>query len=89
MHQVNPGGAHHTYKPDMRRVLESRDAAQVSSTIAAPVANNAYDLRFKTTVCTHIYSIPAKQQQLILYLFNDGINLAEQFFIRIMLEGYG
>jgi hypothetical protein len=56
MQQVDPGRAHHPDKPYMRRVLKTGNPAQVSPSIAAPIAYDAYHLRLKVMFCTHFFS---------------------------------
>jgi hypothetical protein len=51
--RIHPTGAHHTYRSDIGRILQSGDARQVGTGIGAPVAQKGYDFRFKLS---HIFT---------------------------------
>jgi hypothetical protein len=40
--RINPTGTHNTNNSQIRRILDARDAGQIGSGVAAPVAQEAY-----------------------------------------------
>jgi hypothetical protein len=63
MEHVNPAGAHHPDEPYVGGVLKTGNTAQVSPSIAAPVADDAEHLWLKTAFCSH--SSPLKKFKVV------------------------
>jgi hypothetical protein len=50
--------AHHPHGLDIRRVLQTTDPSQVSSSVHSPCTNKTYDFRLKSTITHFLFPLP-------------------------------